>query len=87
VLAIFTLLLEVYVIETPIQVRRIPRSRRYSEFESAFPFSLERTRAFGRETRLIAMDQEQVISEPSARIGFCEKVGKRERKENLIVSY
>jgi hypothetical protein len=78
VLAIFTLLLEVYVIETPIRGLRIPPGGRYSEAENAFAFSLKRTRAFERETGFIGTDQEHVISEPSARIGFCEKVGKHE---------
>jgi hypothetical protein len=78
VLAIFTLLLKVYMIETPIQGLRIPLRGRHSEVENAFAFCLERTRAFERETEFIGTDREHVISEPSARTVFCEKVGKRE---------
>jgi hypothetical protein len=40
---------------------------RYSEVENAFVLFPEQGKAIGRETGLIRMDPEQVISEPSAR--------------------
>jgi hypothetical protein len=42
-------------------------SLRYSEVENAFVLSPKKGRAFGKETGLIRMNLEQVISEPSAR--------------------